>query len=121
CEVFFVFNGTAANALALAACCRDPHTRILCHELAHIDTDECGAPEFFTRGAKLNPLPGPAGKLTPSTIAAALHRGHGVHYPKPAALSLTQATELGTVYTPAEISALASIAQAHSLAVHMDG
>lgn len=121
CDVFFVFNGTAANALALSACCRAPHTRILCHEFSHIDTDECGAPEFFTGGAKINPLPGPAGKLQPATVEAALRRGHGVHYPKPAALSLTQSTELGTVYTPAEISALAAVAHAHGLAVHLDG
>lgn len=121
CEVFFVFNGTAANALALSACCRVPHTRILCHEMSHVDTDECGAPEFFTGGAKVNPLPGPNGKLHPSAIEAALHRGHGIHYPKAAALSLTQSTELGTLYTPAEISALSSLAHAHHLAVHMDG
>lgn len=121
CEVFFVFNGTAANALALAACCRRPHTRVLCHAMSHIETDECGAPEFFTHGAKLTPLPGEAAKLTPATVAAAIHLGHGVHFPTPAALSLTQATELGTVYTPAELAALTAVARAHHLAVHVDG
>jgi threonine aldolase len=121
CAVFFVFNGTAANALALAACCRSPHTRILCHELSHVDTDECGAPEFFTRGAKVNPLPGADGKLSPADVTRAFDRGHGIHYPKPAALSLTQATELGTVYRPDEIAALCAAARAHGLAVHMDG
>lgn len=121
CDVFFVFNGTAANALALSACCRAAHTRILCHEFSHVDTDECGAPEFFTGGAKVNTLPGPAGKLQPATIEAALHRGHGIHYPKPAVLSLTQSTELGTVYTPAETTALCSLAHIHGLAVHLDG
>ncbi len=121
CDVFFVFNGTAANSLALAACCRAPHTRILCHEAAHIDTDECGAPEFFSGGAKLNPLPGAHAKLEPLALERAFHRGHGVHYPKPAALSLTQSTEHGTVYTPAELRALTSLAHAHGLAVHLDG
>ncbi|HWL14155.1 MAG TPA: low specificity L-threonine aldolase [Opitutus sp.] len=121
CEVFFVFNGTAANALALAACCGRPHARILCHELSHVDTDECGAPEFFTGGAKINPLPGAHGKLESPALEAALHRGHGVHYPKPAALSLTQSTEVGTVYSPAELQALGDFARAHGLAVHMDG
>jgi len=121
CEVFFVFNGTTSNALALAACCRAPHARILCHDCAHIDTDECGAPEFFTGGAKLQPIAGPGGKLRPADVARALERGHGVHYPKPAALSLTQSTEWGTLYAPEEIRALADVAHAHGLAVHMDG
>lgn len=121
CDVFFVFNGTAANSLALAACCRAPHTRVLCHESAHIDTDECGAPEFFSGGAKLNPLPGAHAKLDAAAVARALHRGHGVHYPKPVALSVTQSTEHGTVYTPAELRALTSLAHEHGLAVHMDG
>jgi len=120
CETFFVFNGTAANALALSALCAR-HQSILCHEVAHIDTDECGAPEFFTGGSKLLPLPGPAGKLTPATVDRALSRGHSVHFPKPGALSLTQSTEHGTLYTPAEIRALADLAHARGLAVHMDG
>ena len=120
CETFFVFNGTASNALALAALCQR-HQSVLCHEIAHIDTDECGAPEFFTGGSKLLPLPGPAGKLLPATVAAALTRGHGVHFPKRGALSLTQSTEHGTLYSPAEIRALADLAHAHGLAVHMDG
>ena len=120
CETFFVFNGTAANALALSALCQRHHS-VLCHEVAHIDTDECGAPEFFTGGSKLLPLPGPAGKLTPATVTPALTRGYGVHFPKPGALSLTQSTEHGTLYIPAEIRALADLAHAHGLAVHMDG
>jgi threonine aldolase len=109
CETFFVFNGTAANALALSALCQR-HQSVLCHEVAHIDTDECGAPEFFTGGSKLLPLTGPAAKLTPTTVASALTRGHGVHFPKPGALSLTQSTEHGTLYAPAEIRALADLA-----------
>ena len=120
CETFFVFNGTAANALALTALCQR-HQSVLCHEVSHIDNDECGAPEFFTGGSKLLPLPGPHGKLTPATIARALTRGHGVHFPKPGALSLTQSTEHGTLYTPAEIRVLADLAHHHGLSVHMDG
>lgn len=121
CEVFFVFNGTASNSLALAALCRAPYARVLCHEIAHVETDECGAPEFFSGGAKLTALPGAAAKLTPATVAGALHLGHGIHFPKPAALSLTQSTELGTIYRPDEIRALASLAHAHGLGVHVDG
>ncbi len=120
CEVFFVFNGTAANALALAHFCR-PYQSVLCHEAAHVDTDECGAPEFFSGGSKVIPIGGAHAKLDPRAVEAALHRGHGVHYPKPGALSLTQSTELGTLYTPDEIRALAALARAHGLAVHMDG
>ncbi|MDB6093849.1 MAG: Threonine aldolase [Verrucomicrobia bacterium] len=120
CDVFFVFNGTASNSLALAALCRSYHS-ILCHESSHIEADECGAPEFFTGGSKLIPLPGAGCKLQPELVASALVRGHGVHYPKPGAISLTQSTEWGTVYTPAEIRTLADLAHAHGLHVHMDG
>ncbi len=121
CDVYFVFNGTASNALALAACCRSPHTRILCHEISHVDTDECGAPEFFTGGAKVIPLPGANGKLQPNELERAMHRGHGVHYPKPGAISLTQATEWGTIYRAEEVKSLTAVARAHGLPVHMDG
>lgn len=121
CEAFFVFNGTAANALALAACCRDPHTRVICHDYAHIDTDECGAPEFFSRGAKLTAIPGANGRLLPADVERAIPLGHGVHYPKPVALSLTQSTEWGTVYSRDELRALTALAHAHNMAVHVDG
>jgi threonine aldolase len=120
CDVFFVFNGTAANALVLAALCQRHHA-VLCHELSHVETDECGAPEFFTGGAKLIPLAGENAKLRAADLEPALHRGHGVHFPKIRALSLTQATELGTIYTPPELSALADFAHARGLAVHVDG
>ncbi len=120
CEVFFVFNGTAANSLALSSACRS-HQSIFCHEHAHADTDECAAPEFFTGGSKVIPLSGKNGKLDPAAIEAATHRGHGIHYPKPGAITFTQSTELGTVYTLAEIAALAEVAQRHSLTLHMDG
>ncbi|HVU23144.1 MAG TPA: low specificity L-threonine aldolase [Opitutus sp.] len=120
CAVFFVFNGTAANALALAALCQRHHG-ILCHALSHVDTDECGAPEFFTGGAKVIPLDAPAAKLRVGDLAPVLHRGHGVHYPKLRALSLTQSTELGTVYTVDELRELADFAHAHGWSVHVDG
>jgi len=120
CEVFFVFNGTAANSLALSALC-PRYTSILCHAIAHIEADECGAPEFFTGGSKLIPIPGDGGKLRPADVKAVFGRGHGVHHPKPGALSLTQSTELGTLYRPAEIRALAELAHAHGLGVHVDG
>src|SRR5689334_17788763 len=91
CEVFFTFNGTAANSLALAALCQSYHS-VLCHEIAHIETDECGAPEFFSNGTKLLSLPGPLGKLQPAGIDFAVRRRTDVHYPKPRVVSLTQST-----------------------------
>ncbi|CAO3437572.1 threonine aldolase family protein [Azospirillum doebereinerae] len=120
--VFPVATGTAANALALSALA-PPFGAIYCHEEAHITVDECGAPEFFTGGAKLVPLPGAHGKLTPDTVARAVARaGVGVvHKVQPSALSLTQATEAGTVYRPDEVEALVEVAHADGMAVHMDG
>ena len=120
CAVFFVFNGTAANALALAQYCRSHHS-VICHQASHLDTDECGAPEFFTGGSKLITVAGPDGKLTPASLTPVLTHGHGVHYPKPGALSLTQSTEWGTVYSPDEVRALCAVAKKHGLATHMDG
>ncbi len=120
CEVFFVFNGTAANALALAAICQRHHA-IVCHAMSHVDTDECGAPEFFTGGSKVLTVASPHAKLHPRDLEPLLTRGHGVHFPKLRALSLTQATELATIYSPAETRALADWAHRHGLAVHMDG
>jgi threonine aldolase len=120
CEVFFVFNGTAANALALAALCARHHA-IACHAMSHVDTDECGAPEFFTGGSKVLTVDSPHAKLTVRALTPLLARGHGVHFPKLRAVSLTQATELGTVYSPAEVRELAGWAHRHGLAVHVDG
>ena len=120
CEVFLIFNGTAANALALAHLCRSYHGAI-CHERAHCQTDECGAPEFFSGGAKLILASGAKGKLDLEHVAAALARHPDVHSSKPRALSLTQATEFGTVYTRDEIGAMTEFARQHSLFVHMDG
>lgn len=120
CEVFLIFNGTAANALALAHLCRSYHG-VICHENAHSQTDECGAPEFFSGGAKLIPTPGANGKLDLANIGAALKRYPDVHSPKPRALSLTQVTELGTVYRREEIESICEFARARSFLVHMDG
>lgn len=120
CEVFLVFNGTAANSLALAQLCRSYHS-VICHEQSHIETDECGAPEFFSGGAKLRPTPGANGKLDLAQVEAVLRRQTGVHSPKPRVISVTQATELGTVYQRDEIERISEFARKHSLLVHMDG
>lgn len=121
CRVFAVGTGTAANALALASLC-PPFGAVLCHREAHIEVDECGAPEFFTGGAKLILCEGEHAKLTPETVRAALAPMRGdVHQVQPRALSLTQATEYGCVYTPDEVRALTALARERGLRVHMDG
>lgn len=120
CEVFLVFNGTAANALALAHLCRSFHA-VICHEYAHSQTDECGAPEFFAGGAKLLPTAGANGKLDRNNVEAKILRHQDVHSSKPRVISLTQATELGTVYQREEIEKIAEFARERSLLVHMDG
>jgi len=120
CEVFFVFNGTAANSLSLASLCQSYHS-VICHELAHIETDECGAPEFASNGSKLLLGQGDNGKLTPDSIAAIATRRTDIHYPKPKVVSLTQATELGTLYSLEELGAIREVADRYNLKVHMDG
>ncbi|MFM1768154.1 MAG: hypothetical protein RJA22_683 [Verrucomicrobiota bacterium] len=120
CEVFFVFNGTAANSLALAQLCRS-YQGILCHEAAHVEAAECAAPGFFTGGAHVVPLPGPEGKLTPAVLERASERRLDLHYPKVRAITLTQATEMGTVYTPEELRAIGELARSRRMRVHMDG
>ena len=120
CEVFFVFNGTAANALALAALCRSTDA-IVCHASAHINVDECGAPEFMSGGAKLLTIDSPHAKLTAEAVLAVAVTAHDQHSSRPRALALTQATELGTVYSPDEIAALCDAAHARSMRVQMDG
>jgi threonine aldolase len=119
---FLVPTGTAANALALAQV-SPPWGVVLCHAESHIATDECGAPEFFGGGIKLIGLPGEAGKIGLNTLKAALagYGGHRPHQMIASALSITQASEAGTVYRANEIAALCEIAHLHSLAVHMDG
>jgi threonine aldolase len=120
--VFLVPTGTAANALALAHL-TPPWGGVLCHAEAHIAIDECGAPEFFGGGLKLIGLPGIGAKIAPATLAAAIarHSGHRPHAVQAKTVSLSQVTEAGTVYTAAEVGALAEIAHAHGLKVHMDG
>ncbi|MBU6297744.1 MAG: low specificity L-threonine aldolase [Alphaproteobacteria bacterium] len=120
--VFPVISGTAANALALATLV-PPHGAVVCHREAHIAVDECGAPEFFTHGAKLIALEGEGAKLAPDGVERALaHFQKGfVHHVQPMALSITQSTELGTVYTADETKALSALAHAHGMKVHMDG
>lgn len=120
CEVFFVFNGTAANSLALASLCQSYHS-VICHELAHIETDECGGPEFFSNGSKLLTAKGENGKLTPDAIEALVTKRADIHYPRPKVVSITQSTEVGTVYTVEEVRAIAAIAKRRQLRVHMDG
>ena len=119
-EIFFVFNGTAANSLALAALCQSYHS-VICHDYAHIETDECGAPEFFSNGTKLLVGSGPQGKLTPEAVERLVLKRTDLHYPKPRVLSLTQSTEWGTLYTVEELHALTAVARTHGLAVQMDG
>ncbi len=120
--VFFVGSGTAANALALATYAR-PGGVIFCHEQAHIVVDEAGAAEFLGSGARVMGLEGDRGKITPEVLADALARfpAGAVHHGQPVAVSLTQITELGAAYRPAEILALAEVAKNRGAAVHMDG
>jgi threonine aldolase len=120
--VFLVSTGTAANALALAHVA-PPWGGVLCHAEAHIATDECGAPEFFGGGIKLIGLDGVGCKLSVATLGAAIdrHTGHRPHAVQAAALSLSQVTEAGTIYTVGEIKALCDVAHGRGLATHMDG
>jgi threonine aldolase len=119
--VFPVVTGTAANSLALATLC-PPYGAVFCHQESHIAVDECGAPEFYTGGARLVLLDGMDAKIAPAAIESALPNfQRGVHSSKPSAVSITQSTELGTVYKPGEIKALADCAHANGMALHMDG
>ncbi len=117
--VFFVFNGTAANVLSIKAGARS-HQAVICAESAHINQDECGAPENYT-GCKLLGVPSPDGRLTPQGIETHLHSFGFEHHVQPQIVSITQATELGTVYHPGEIEAICACAHDHGLLVHMDG
>ncbi len=118
---FAVMNGTGANSLALSTIC-PPYGGIFCHEGAHINTDECNCPELFTGGAKLITLSGADNKITPAALEAKIAGFvHGEHGPKPSALSLSQVTELGTVYSLQEIRALTKVTKAHGMRAHMDG
>ncbi len=120
--VFPVATGSAANALALSVM-TPPFGAIYCHAESHINADECGAPEFYTGGAKLVTLPGSDGKIQAADLAMTLAKaGAGVvHHVQPAAVSITQATEAGTLYSTDEIQQIAQVTHAHSLKLHMDG
>jgi len=118
-EVFFVFNGTAANCLSLKALTESYHA-VICGEAAHINVDECGAPETFT-GCKLIPIPTSDGKLTVDAVSHVYHGIGDQHHVQPRVISITQATEVGTVYKPREIEALAQFAHDRNMFLHMDG
>lgn len=118
-EVFFVFSGTAANVLCLQSMVRSHHG-VICAETAHINTSECGAPEKHI-GCKLLTVPSPHGKISVQGIREHLHHLGHPHHVQPGAVSITQATEYGTVYTPEEIRQIADFAHAHSMLLHMDG
>jgi threonine aldolase len=120
-SALWVATGTAANCIALATLC-PPYGGILCHEEAHVEVDEGGAPGFFTHGAKLMTLPGTGARLTPGTVEARLATiRDDVHQVPARALTITNATEYGLVYTPDEVAALGALAAAHGLGFHMDG
>ena len=117
----WVATGTAANSLALASLC-PPYGSVLCHADAHIQNDECGAPEFYTHGAKLALIAGDGAKVTADALREKLaSTPGGVHWAQPHALSITNATEYGRAYAPDEVAALGDIAKAHGLGFHMDG
>jgi threonine aldolase len=118
-RVFFAFNGTGANVIALAAALR-PYEAVICPAGAHLNVDECGAFERFT-GGKLLTVPTKGGKLTPSDVTRLVKQQGNVHHVQPAAISISQSTEVGTVYTVDELAALGAIARAHRLLFHVDG
>lgn len=120
CDVYFVFNGTAANSLALASLCQSYHG-VICCEHSHVETDECGAPEFFSNGSKLLVAHSTDGKLNPASICELATKRQDIHYPKPRAVTITQATETGRVYSLAELRAISDECKAHGLTLHMDG
>lgn len=120
CEVWFTFNGTAANSLAIASLARSYHS-VIGHTLAHIEMDECGAPEFFSNGTKVLSAGGAHGKIDPAAAEELILKRQDIHYPRPRVVSLTQSTELGTVYSIDEVATLADLAHQHNCAVHMDG
>jgi threonine aldolase len=120
CEVFFAFNGTAANSLVLASLCQSYHA-VICCQSAHVETDECGAPEFFSNGSKLLVAETKDGKLTPSAIHHFATNRQDIHYPKPHAVTISQSTETGLVYPVEDLRALSAACKKHGLRLHMDG
>ncbi|MFT0858887.1 threonine aldolase family protein [Ancylobacter sp. G4_0304] len=120
CDVFFVFNGTAANSLALASLCQSFHS-VICAASAHVETDECGAPEFFSNGSKLLVAPPGSSKLTPEMIRALATSRSDIHFPKARVVTISQPTETGLVYSLNEIRAIAALCRELGLKLHMDG
>ncbi len=120
CDVYFAFNGTAANSLALAALCQSYHS-VICSSSAHVETDECGAPEFFSNGSKLLVAQSADGKLTPEAIRTLAVGRSDIHFPKPRVVTITQPTETGQVYSIAEIEAISATCRELGLKLHMDG
>lgn len=120
CEVFFTFNGTAANSLALSSLCQSYHS-VICAASSHVETDECGAPEFFSNGSKLLTLPTSDGKLAPDAIRELAQRRSDIHFPKPRVVTISQSTETGRVYTLQELHALSETAHELKMHLHMDG
>jgi threonine aldolase len=118
--VFFAFNGTAANSLALASLCQSYHS-VICSSSAHVETDECGAPEFFSNGSKLLVATSESGKLTSDLITGLARSRSDIHFPKPRVVTITQPTETGQVYSLDEIRALSATCRALGLRLHMDG
>jgi len=120
CEVFFAFNGTAANSLALAALCQSYHS-VICSSFAHVETDECGAPEFFSNGSKLLCARTSQAKLAPQDIRSLATCRNDIHYPKPRVVTITQPTETGELYSLEEIRLIAGTCHERGLHLHMDG
>src|ERR1700749_3854810 len=120
CEVFFAFNGTAANSLALASLCQSYHS-VICCQSAHVETDECGAPEFFSNGSKLVVVESYDGKLTPEALRQIATNRTDIHFPKPRAVTISQSTETGRVYTVDELKGLSEVCKNLGLRLHMDG
>jgi threonine aldolase len=120
CDVFFVFNGTAANSLALASLCQSYHS-VICADASHVETDECGAPEFFSNGSKLLIAHSENGKVAPEAIHELATKRQDIHYPKPRVVTITQSTEMGTVYSLDELRGVSEASRRHGLSLHMDG
>jgi threonine aldolase len=120
CDAYFVFNGTGANSLAIGSFCL-PHHSVFCHRFSHLETDECNAPGFLNQGLRILPVDGENGKIDSSNLRAAFRGRRDVHASQPRVVSLTNTTELGTLYRPDEIAGLADLAKSKNLVVHMDG
>jgi threonine aldolase len=120
CEVFFAFNGTAANSLSLASLCQSYHS-VICAQTAHVETDECGAPEFFSNGSKLLTAQTIDGKMTPEAIRTLATSRQDIHFPRPKAVTITQSTETGRVYSLDQLKAISETTRELKMHLHMDG